>query len=281
MLRDVGRHRPDRSSYVLQVKGAAEKVNAAWYEMGAEGAEGKVAARDAAHARGARYVIGIAPQRWERNVAKAVQPKGGGGNLAPAKPPLLQRFTGWTKSFFGVASIIFVLALIGMAVSAAHSGGVVIERLEVPHGFMPAAADRADLPAQVLNRLTRLRVETRSLDSDHAAAEVPAAEWLEDYRVQIPETGIAISDLYAFLRRTLGHDIYVRGDLYQTTEKVEGKDQVRTFVTVWNDNRPVTKEIRPGDDVVTAIAEAFYEEAYPYLAIVHADQSRTLPLPEV
>jgi hypothetical protein len=51
----VGQHRPDRSSYVLSVKGAAEKVNAACVEMGAGRAEGKIEISS-----GAEQIVGSA-----------------------------------------------------------------------------------------------------------------------------------------------------------------------------------------------------------------------------
>ena len=56
--------------------------------------------------------------------------------------------------------------------------------------------------ARLLDRLSQMQTETVS----NRAASSYANNWGDDIKVEIPETGVSIGQLYDYLRRWLGHE---------------------------------------------------------------------------
>jgi tetratricopeptide (TPR) repeat protein len=163
-------------------------------------------------------------------------------------------------------AIVFVVIL--LIWSASDSRGVVIERLEVPTSLVSREEGGDVLAGKVLQRLTRMRAETGST----RASDALPADWLDDYRVEIPETGLAVGDLNKALRRWFGSDIYVRGEVIRIENPKRAKEPAKHVLFVWTDEAPSQTEIEPDDDLVEKAAEAIYDRAYPYLYAVYLFQ---------
>lgn len=99
-----------------------------------------------------------------------------------------------------------------MLIDAFKSQSVIVEPFDAP----PALAQRGLMGKVVagglLDALTRLQQSTRS----SAAQRNLANAWTNDIKVEVPETGVSISDIERALKTRFGHDIHIDGDLVLT-----------------------------------------------------------------
>ncbi len=113
---------------------------------------------------------------------------------------------------FSVA--LLALALVAglgvMTWNAAHSEGYVIESFTVPPD-MAARGLTGEVAASRL--LDRLNVVLTPAPNSVAAAQTASTSTADDVKVEIPETGISLGELYRFLRRWLGHENHVGGEV--------------------------------------------------------------------
>ena len=107
--------------------------------------------------------------------------------------------------------LLAIIAGIGVMVwNAVHSDGDVIESFAVP----PDMAGRGLTGEVVAARLLdRLQVVQTPPPSSVSAAQAVSTSSSDNVKVEIPETGISLGELYRFLRRWLGHETYVSGEV--------------------------------------------------------------------
>jgi tetratricopeptide (TPR) repeat protein len=109
-----------------------------------------------------------------------------------------------------------IVIAIGAAVwSAAHDDGVVIEAFNVPPDMQARGLTGSVVSSMLLDRLTALQSQ---IDSARAASSY--ASQGNDIKVQIPDTGISISDAYRYLVGWLGNETHISGDVYRTAKGI-------------------------------------------------------------
>ena len=126
----------------------------------------------------------------------------------------LRRFSGYAKAAFEFSIGLLALTLVGvfalMIWNAAHSDSNVIESFAVP----PELAERGLTGEVVAARLLdRLQVVQTPPASSVSAAQSVSTSSSDNVKVEIPETGISLGELYRFLRRWLGHETTVSGEV--------------------------------------------------------------------
>jgi tetratricopeptide (TPR) repeat protein len=128
----------------------------------------------------------------------------------------------------GVLAGLGVVAAIGVMVwNAAHAGGTVVESFAVPPDLAARGLTGEVVAGQLLDRLGVIETPPPNQAS---AGQTISASSADDVKVEIPETGISIGELYRFLRKWLGHETMVGGDVVRTAEglavtvRVNGKD---------------------------------------------------------
>ena len=104
------------------------------------------------------------------------------------------------------------LALVVMIYDAATSQSVVVEAFDAPPALAARGLTGKVIAGGVLDALTRLQATTKS----SAQRRDLANAWTNDIKVEVPETGVSISDVERALKARLGHDIHIDGDLVQT-----------------------------------------------------------------
>ena len=110
--------------------------------------------------------------------------------------------------------------VVGMAIAsgfglmvwdAAHSRGLLIEPFSVPPDMAGRGLTGEVVAAQLLDKLAILGQSESS-----RSTQSYANNWGNDIKVEIPETGVSISELERFLRGWLGHDTRISGEVYRT-----------------------------------------------------------------
>jgi tetratricopeptide (TPR) repeat protein len=98
-----------------------------------------------------------------------------------------------------------------MVWDAAHSKGLLIEPFSVPPDMAARGLTGQVVAAQLLDRLAVM-----SSSESSRSTQSYANNWGDDIKVEIPETGVSISELERFLRGWLGHDTRISGEVYRT-----------------------------------------------------------------
>ena len=163
-----------------------------------------------------------------------------------------------------VALLVLIL-LVGIAaalISASRSRAIVIEAFAVP----PELAARGLTGEVVAQRfLDRLGTIQRNADSVRAPASFANA-WSGDLRVQIPSTGVSIGEVSRSLRRWLGNETYVSGEVLRT--------DAGFTVTVRTSGHEAVQAAGAGsniDPTLLAAAERTFEQQQPYLFAIYLD----------
>ncbi len=112
-------------------------------------------------------------------------------------------------------------ALVGIAVasgvgllvwSAAHADGLVIESFSVPPDMAARGFTGQVVATQMLDKLAAMQSGTASARSPKTFTSNPG----DDIKVEIPETGVSVSEAARFLRGWLGHQTHVSGEITRT-----------------------------------------------------------------
>ncbi|MEI9989942.1 MAG: hypothetical protein WDM86_07875 [Rhizomicrobium sp.] len=165
---------------------------------------------------------------------------------------------------FVVALIVIV---IGAAVAAAlwnasHDNGLVIEAFSVPPELANRGLTGEVVAGKVLDRLTSLQAQTTS----NRAASSYVNNWGSDIKVQIPETGVSIGELYRYLARWLGNETHITGEIYRDGQGLAVTARVggQPATTVHGSDAEL-------DKLVQQSAEAVYRTTQPYRYAVYLD----------
>ncbi|MEJ1967129.1 MAG: hypothetical protein WDN03_00620 [Rhizomicrobium sp.] len=165
----------------------------------------------------------------------------------------------------------FVVALMVVAIgtalaaavwNAAHDNGLVIEAFSVPPDLANRGLTGEVVAGKVLDRLSALQEQTQS----NRAASSYVNNWGNDIKVQIPETGVSIGQLYRYLAAWLGNETHISGEIY--------RDAVGLAVTARVGGQP--GETLHGNDAALDVligraAEAVYGSTQPYRYAVYLD----------
>ena len=127
----------------------------------------------------------------------------------------------------GFVGLVIAAGLALMIWDAAHADGTVVESFAVPPDLAARGLTGEVVAGALLDKLGV--VEAPPANSVSGAQTISAGS-ADDVKVEIPETGISIGELYRFLRKWLGHETMVGGDVVHTadglavTVRINGKD---------------------------------------------------------
>jgi tetratricopeptide (TPR) repeat protein len=155
---------------------------------------------------------------------------------------------------FGVVFAVFVL---GVIYSATQSRALVIDAFEAP----PALAARGISGKVAANGLLDAISVIQDASKSASAKRKVASAWTGTINVEVPQTGLSISEIERLLRARLGNDTHISGDLVQQT------DGSMTLTVRGDGIRP--RSFTGGPDALsmltTQAAEYAYGEAEPAL----------------
>ena len=159
------------------------------------------------------------------------------------------------------ALLLFVASLIWQA---ATDKGLVIEAFHVPPDLAQRGLTGEVLAGQLEDRLSTLQAATES-------SRAPASysnDWGHEIKVEIPETGVSISELQRYLRQWLGHETRVGGEIFHAN------DGLRLTVRVGGD--PGDSASGPESDLDGLLkrgAEALFARTQPYRYAVYLEEN--------
>jgi tetratricopeptide (TPR) repeat protein len=163
-----------------------------------------------------------------------------------------------TFELSGAILVVFVIGFVAVALwSASQAGGIVVDSFSVPPNFAQRGVTGDVVASDVADRLAEMRREVMA--NSYASAGDVAKSSQSDVRLDIPDTGVSIGEVWRYLRGWLGHQQHVTGDLRQ------GDDGTATL-TVGLNGYPDIVETGPSRDLPKLeqrAAEELLHDAYP------------------
>ena len=143
-----------------------------------------------------------------------------------------------------------------MVWDAAHSSGLLIEPFSVPPELAARGLTGEVVASRLLDRLVMMQAQT----SSQRAPKTFANSWDEKgIRLDIPESGVSLTELDNFLRQKLGHDTHVTGDVVRTAAGLS-----LTARAGLNGAESVSGPDTDMDGLVQRLAESVYGMTQPY-----------------
>ena len=155
----------------------------------------------------------------------------------------------------GLAAIVAAVLLGVFVWDARHASGLVIEPFSVPPALAEQGQTGEVIAAEVQDRITAMQAQTSSARAE-ASFET---NWGEDISVEIPQTGVSVGELQAWLRGWLGRQTRVGGAVTRTAEGLR--------VTARVAGQPAdvaTGDVADLDGTVARAAEALFARTQPY-----------------
>jgi tetratricopeptide (TPR) repeat protein len=172
-----------------------------------------------------------------------------------------RRFGDYTKASMEIAVgllVLLVLAGFGaMAWQASTAHGLVVEPIHTPPDLSSRGLDGSTLAQHIIDRLNDFVAKSDVIS--YRAADNIAGDWGDDSKVEIPETGIAISELSRALRGWLGHETRLSGEVYREGSRLILRLRVDGSVPV-----SVTGAENDLDAMITKGAEAVFAQTQPF-----------------
>ena len=169
-----------------------------------------------------------------------------------------RRFNGYARMGLEISIGLLVLALVAgislMVWNAAHSEGLVIESFSVPPDIAAKGINGQVIASKTLDELIAIQ--------SNKTARTPksiANNWGDDIKVEIPETGVSVGEIFRFLKNWLGRETHISGEAVRTASGIAITARVSGgFVTT------VSGSEGEMDALVRKVAENIYGATQPY-----------------
>jgi tetratricopeptide (TPR) repeat protein len=165
------------------------------------------------------------------------------------------------QAVVALVAIVVGVVLLVMIHDAVVSMSVVVEPFEAPPALAARGLTGKVVAEDFLDELNRLQSAARS----SAAKRNLSNAWAGDITVEVPETGVSLGEIERLLRRRLGHDQHVEGDLVQTEDGA-------LALTVRGDGIIAKTFTGPSgelDRLTTQAAEYVFGQSEPYLYAIY------------
>ncbi|HUB86211.1 MAG TPA: hypothetical protein VL971_10995, partial [Rhizomicrobium sp.] len=157
-----------------------------------------------------------------------------------------------------------VVIVIGVAVTeASRDNSLIIEAFSVPPDLAAKGITGQAVAAQLQDKLTALQNAT---DTARPASSF-ANNWGDDIKVQIPDTGVSVTEFYRLLVAWLGHQTRITGEVYHSN-----KGLAITARATGSGGDTAASEKDDLDTLVQKAAEAIYARTQPYRYSVYLEQ---------
>ena len=118
------------------------------------------------------------------------------------------------RSILALAALAVIAGFGWMVANARSDRGLVIEALSVPPDLAARGLTGETMAAALADKLAEIDRTARSFRSP----ETMTVNWGNEVKIQIPETGVSIGEVDAFLRRTLGHQTVIGGAAFRAPQ---------------------------------------------------------------
>lgn len=122
---------------------------------------------------------------------------------------LSERFSIALRALTALVGLVFAAGVAFMIWNAAQPGGLVIEPFSVPPELEERGLSGKVVASKLLDVLGAMQAQTDSQRNPKTYTNY----WGDDIKVEIPQTGVSISELNRFLREQLGHPTHITGEI--------------------------------------------------------------------
>ena len=164
------------------------------------------------------------------------------------------------KMLVGLASLAAAAVVAFALWDASQARGLVIDAFSTPPDLAARGLTGEVAAAQVIDHLARMEAGVNSARQ----AETYRTSWGSDLKVEIPQTGVSIEALQRLLRRWLGHQTRVSGEIYR-----DGPALKLTIRTDGSPGQTVTGSDVNLDALFAGGAEALMARTSPYRYAQH------------
>jgi len=154
-------------------------------------------------------------------------------------------------------ALLVLLLLVGAALfvqSARNSRGLVISALSVPPDFEQRGLSGGAVASQLLDRLNAMQEKTDSA----RASSTYENNWEGDVDVEIPQTGVSAGELHRWLRRRLGAETRINGEIFRIGDKLSLAIRTGASGTTFSGTESELNLM------LQQAAEAIYRDTQPY-----------------
>src|ERR1700678_1028908 len=181
-----------------------------------------------------------------------------------------RRYSDFTKSAFEVAvGLVVLLAVCGLGAmvwNATRDRDLVVEAFSVPPDVAQTGLTGAVLAGRVLDKFGQMQARARA--STQAAGSY-RADRADAVRVEIPDTGVSLSEINLYLRAWLGSETRVSGDLVHTPNGLAITTRVGG-----SPGATVEGKTDALDSLIEKSAEQIFAVALPYRYVEYLVQKR-------
>jgi tetratricopeptide (TPR) repeat protein len=166
--------------------------------------------------------------------------------------------------FVALGATAVALFIAGLVWQAATDNGLVIEAFSVPPDLAQRGLTGEVVAGQLEDKLSALQAATESA----RAAQSYSSDWGHEIKVEIPETGVSISELQRYLRQWLGRETRIGGEVFH------GPDGLHLTVRAGGQQGDQVTGPEDGlDGLLEKGAEALYARTQPYRWGVYLTQN--------
>ncbi|MBV9548123.1 MAG: hypothetical protein JO256_00440 [Alphaproteobacteria bacterium] len=151
--------------------------------------------------------------------------------------------------------ITIAAALAWLVWNAANSNDLVIDAFAVPPDLAARGLSGPVVAAKLSDRIAAMQTQTTSARAPKSYANGIS----EGLKLEIPETGVSLSELDRFLRQKLGHDQHIGGEMVQTAAGIALTARVGA-----DGSATVTGAEAEMDNLLQRLAEQVYRTTQPY-----------------
>jgi tetratricopeptide (TPR) repeat protein len=155
----------------------------------------------------------------------------------------------------GLILIGLVAVIIGAIWTASHDNGLIIEAFSVPPDMAGRGLTGQVVAAQLQDKLVAMQNATDSA----RPAESYSSNWGSDIKVEIPNTGVSISEAYRYLAGWLGSATHIGGEVFRTKDGIAVTARAGA-----NGSATVTGSDADLDKLLAQVADKIYERTQPY-----------------
>ncbi|HWE47591.1 MAG TPA: tetratricopeptide repeat protein, partial [Caulobacteraceae bacterium] len=116
------------------------------------------------------------------------------------------------QAFVVIAATVAGLILGAMIYGAFTSKQVVVDAFDAPPAMAQRGLTGRVVASGLLDELTRLQAANRT----SLAKRNLSGAWVNDIKIEVPETGVSIGEIDRYLKQRFGHDVHIGGDLVET-----------------------------------------------------------------
>jgi Flp pilus assembly protein TadD len=158
---------------------------------------------------------------------------------------------------FAIAFIVLalVVAIAAGVWTASRDSSLVIEAFSVPPDMAARGVTGQAVAAELLDKLSEMQDATQS----GRAANSYANNWGDDIKVQIPDTGVSVGEVYRALVLWLGHQSHITGEVYRTAKGI-----AITVRASGAGSANVSGDEANLDSLLQQTAETIYARTQPY-----------------